>query len=164
MFRAQKPAADKKINPTGPAHGPADEALTSAPPVASNQAPASSTPSSSVDRDSFASKIKDGSLGFAGDVIKIAGEIHFRSMLRIDGEFSGQISSREGTLIISSGGQVTDAKIDVAVAMVNGTVNGDITASRQLVLGRTADVKGNVLTSALVVEEGALFNGSCRKT
>ncbi len=103
-------------------------------------------------------------MGFAGDVIKIAGEIHFRSMLRIDGEFSGQISSREGTLIISSGGQVTDAKIDVAVAMVNGTVNGDITASRQLVLGRTADVKGNVLTSALVVEEGALFNGSCRKT
>jgi cytoskeletal protein CcmA (bactofilin family) len=84
-------------------------------------------------------------------------------MLRIDGHFSGNITSADGTLIISTGAQVTNAVIKVAVAKINGTVEGDILASRELVLGRTANVKGQVTSPALVVEEGALLNGSCRR-
>jgi autotransporter passenger strand-loop-strand repeat protein len=110
-------------------------------------------------QDSFASKVKDGSLGFVGDVMKVSGEIHFKSMLRIDGKFSGQIISDGGTLIISSGGLVTDAEIKVGEAIVNGTVEGAITASKRLVLGRTSTVTGNIATTALIVEHGALFNG-----
>jgi cytoskeletal protein CcmA (bactofilin family) len=84
-------------------------------------------------------------------------------MLRIDGHFSGNITSADGTLIISTGAQVTNAVIKVAVAKINGTVEGDILASKELVLGRTANVKGQVTSPALVVEEGALLNGSCRR-
>jgi cytoskeletal protein CcmA (bactofilin family) len=53
--------------------------------------------------------------------------------------------------------------IKVAVAKINGTVEGDIHASKEVVLGRTANVKGQVVASALVVEEGAQLNGSCRR-
>jgi len=49
------------------------------------------------------------------------------------------------------------------VAKINGTVEGDIHVSKELVLGRTANVKGKVAAPALVVEEGARFNGSCRR-
>lgn len=106
---------------------------------------------------------KDNWLGFVGDVVNFTGEVSFRSMLRIDGHFSGQVTSQNGTLIVSTGAEVTQAVIKVAVAKINGTVEGDILASEQLVLGRTANVKGVVTAPALIVEEGAQFNGSCRR-
>jgi len=106
---------------------------------------------------------KDNWLGFVGDVLKFTGEVQFKSMLRIDGHFSGQVTSSDGTLIISSGAQVTEAIIDVAVAKINGTVQGNINASKELILGRTARVTGQVTAPALIVEEGARFNGTCRR-
>jgi cytoskeletal protein CcmA (bactofilin family) len=107
---------------------------------------------------------KDNWLGFVGDVLKFTGEVRFKSMLRIDGNFSGNVSSVDGTLIVSNGAQVTEAVINVAVAKINGTVEGDIKASKELVFGRTASVTGTVSAPALVVEEGALFNGSFRRS
>ena len=84
-------------------------------------------------------------------------------MLRIDGHFSGNVSSSDGTLIVSAGAEVTQAVINVAVARINGTVEGDIVASKELVLGRTASVTGKVSAPAIIIEEGALFNGTCRR-
>jgi cytoskeletal protein CcmA (bactofilin family) len=106
---------------------------------------------------------KDNWLGFVGDVVNFTGEVCFKSMLRIDGHFSGNVTSEDGTLIVSTGAQVTKAVIKVAVAKINGTVEGDILASEQLVLGRTANVKGMLTAPALIVEEGAQLNGSCRR-
>lgn len=107
---------------------------------------------------------KDNWLGFVGDVQKFKGEVTFKSMLRIDGRFCGNVISPDGTLIVSTGAEITQAKINVAVAKINGTVVGDINASKQLVLGRTAAVTGVLTTPALVVEEGALFNGMSRRS
>lgn len=106
---------------------------------------------------------KDNWLGFVGDVVKFTGEVCFKSMLRIDGHFSGNVTSTDGTLIISTGAEVTKAVIKVAVAKINGTVEGDIRASKELILGRTANVKGQVASPALIVEEGAQLNGNCRR-
>jgi cytoskeletal protein CcmA (bactofilin family) len=106
---------------------------------------------------------KDNWLGFVGDVSKFTGEVTFKSLLRIDGKFCGHVKSSNGTLIVSAGAQVTQAVIEVAVARINGTVEGDINASKELVLGPTASVTGNILAPALIVEKGALFNGSSRR-
>jgi len=106
---------------------------------------------------------RDNWLGFVGDVLTFKGEVCFKSMLRIDGNFAGQVSSADGTLIVSNGARVTEALISVATARINGTVEGDIIASKELVLGRTASVTGKVTSPTLVVEEGALFNGTCRR-
>ena len=104
---------------------------------------------------------KDNWLGFVGDVLKFTGEVTFRSTLRIDGNFCGQVKSQGGTLIVSTGAQITQATIDVGVARINGTVEGDINASDEVTLGNTSNVTGNISTRALIVEKGALFNGSC---
>ena len=45
--------------------------------------------------------------------------------------------------------------------MINGTVNGDVFASEKLHLGRTARVMGNIQSPRLIVEEGAILEGSC---
>ena len=107
--------------------------------------------------------VKDNWLGFVGDVLNFTGEVTFKSKLRIDGKFCGQVSSSDGTLIVSAGAQVTHAVINVAVARINGTVEGDVNATQELVLGPTGCIKGNILTRALIVEEGARVNGSVRR-
>jgi len=96
--------------------------------------------------------------------VKFTGEVSFKSMLRIDGHFSGNIKSESGTLIISSGAEVTQAVISVAVARIEGRFDGDISAEKELVIGRTGNVKGSVTAPTMVVEEGGQFNGSCRRT
>ena len=55
---------------------------------------------------------KDNWLGFVGDVVNFTGEVSFRSMLRIDGHFSGNVTSQDGTLIVSTGAEVTKAVIN----------------------------------------------------
>jgi cytoskeletal protein CcmA (bactofilin family) len=117
----------------------------------------------SDERAARGNKIQDNWLGFVGDVSTFSGEVSFKSMLRIDGQFSGNVNSQDGTLIVSAGARLTKATINVAVAKINGTVEGDIHVSKELVLGRTASVTGHLFAPALVVEEGALFNGSCRQ-
>src|ERR687897_693106 len=77
---------------------------------------------------------KDNWLGFIGDVMKFTGEVRFRSMLRIDGHFSGHVTSSDGTLIVSDGAKLTQTVINVAVAKINGSVEGDIRATKELVL------------------------------
>jgi len=119
--------------------------------------------STTADRPQRINVPKDNWLGFVGDVLKFTGEVQFKSMLRIDGHFSGQVDSTEGTLIVSTGAQVSQAVINVAVAKINGTVEGDINASEELVLGPTANVTGKVAAGRLTVAEGALFNGSFRR-
>jgi len=106
---------------------------------------------------------KDNWLGFVGDVVKFSGEVTFKTSLRIDGKFSGNVNSAEGTLTISMGAQLNQAVINVAVAKINGSVEGDINA-RELILGRTAKVTGNLSARTLIIEKGAQFNGHCTKT
>jgi cytoskeletal protein CcmA (bactofilin family) len=116
-----------------------------------------------ADRPQQMNAPKDNWLGFVGDVLKFTGEVKFRSMLRIDGRFSGQVDSADGTLIVSAGAEVNKAVINVAIAKINGTVQGDINATKELVLGPTAIVTGKISAHSLTVEEGALFNGSIHR-
>ncbi len=112
--------------------------------------------------ESLARDIKEGILsGFVGNGTILTGEATFKAMLRVDGHLSGSVSSESGTLIVGNNGQV-DADIQVAVATIHGTVNGDIIASQRLELGRAAKVNGNIQAPSLVIEQGAVFEGSCR--
>src|SRR5712672_2690802 len=123
---------------------------------------AAATPKALTESETIAREIKDGSLsGFVGSGTVITGEASFKSMLRVDGRFSGRITSGTGTLIVGSGGQV-DANIEVSVAQIHGVVNGDIIAGQRIELGRAAKVSGNIQTPSLVIEQGAVFEGSCK--
>ena len=128
--------------------------------------PATDTASGAVkamtESETIARDIKEGTLsGFVGGGTTVTGEATFKAMLRVDGHLSGQISSSSGTLIVGSNGKV-DANIEVAVAVIHGTINGDIIATQRLELGRAAKVNGNIQTPSLVIEQGGIFEGSCK--
>ena len=115
-----------------------------------------------TESESLARDIKEGTLtGFVGNGTTLTGEANFKGMLRVDGGLSGRVASADGTLIVSTNGRV-DANVEVAVAQIFGTVNGDITATKRIEMGRVAKVTGNIQTPALVIESGAVFEGSCR--
>jgi cytoskeletal protein CcmA (bactofilin family) len=112
--------------------------------------------------ETLAREIKEGNLsGFVGSGTVVTGEANFKAMMRVDGQLSGRITSTSGTLIVGANGKV-DANIEVAVAMIHGTVNGDIIASQRLELGRAAKLTGNIQTTSLMIEPGATFEGSCK--
>jgi cytoskeletal protein CcmA (bactofilin family) len=124
------------------------------------QQPLSTTRAMS-ESESMARDIKEGRLsGFVGNGTVLTGETNFQSMLRVDGHLTGKVGSDSGTLIIGSTGRV-DANISVAAAMINGTVNGDIIATEKVELGRTARVVGNIKSPRLVIEDGAILEGTC---
>lgn len=152
MGRGNRPETDypEQQQPTTPAYNSPTEPTSA---TAANRA--------ITESDSMARDIKEGRLsGFVGHGTTLTGETEFHAMLRVDGHLIGTVTSEAGTLIVGTNGQV-DANVSVAAAMVNGAVNGDIIASEKLQLGRTARVMGNIQSPRLIVEEGAILEGSC---
>ena len=115
-----------------------------------------------TESETLAREIKEGNLsGFVGSGTVVTGEANFKAMMRVDGHLSGRVSSSTGTLIVGANGKV-DANIEVAIAIVHGTVNGDIIATQRLELGRASKLNGNIQTASLMIEPGALFEGTCK--
>lgn len=115
-----------------------------------------------TESETLAREIKEGNLsGFVGSGTVVTGEANFKAMMRVDGHLSGRITSTSGTLIVGANGKV-DANVEVAVAVVHGTINGDIIATQRLELGRAAKLNGNIQTASLMIEPGALFEGNCK--
>jgi cytoskeletal protein CcmA (bactofilin family) len=132
---------------------------TEAKPVA--EVPAGSS-RAMTESETLARDIKEGTLsGFVGGGTTVTGEANFKAMMRVDGHFSGRVNSSSGTLIVGANGKV-EANIEVAVAIIHGTINGDIIATQRLELGRAAKVNGNIQTPSLIIEQGAVFEGSCK--
>jgi len=88
------------------------------------------------------------------------GKLSFKDTVRIDGNFSGEISS-DNTLIVGESGQI-QATIHSVCVVVSGLVEGDVHASEEIVLHKTAVVNGNLEAPAIMMEEGAQLNGNVR--
>jgi len=144
---------------------PAAKSYSSYQGAAPEPKPAETAPGSSramTESETLARDIKEGTLsGFVGGGTVVTGEANFKAMMRVDGLLSGRVSSSSGTLIVGANGKV-DANIEVAVAVIHGTINGDIIATQRLELGRAAKVNGNIQTPSLIIEQGAVFEGSCK--
>ena len=88
------------------------------------------------------------------------GKLSFKDTVRIDGTFSGEISS-DNTLIVGESGQIM-ASIHSVCVVISGLVEGDIHASEQIVLHKSAVVNGDLDSPMIVMEEGAQLNGCVR--
>ena len=166
--KSPKESADNEISPEKPDVSPyaAPRTFSSYQPTTPEAKPqpeyALATPRALTESESLAREIKEGNLsGFVGSGTVVTGEANFKAMMRVDGHLSGRINSTSGTLIVGANGKV-DANIEVAVAVIHGTVNGDIIATQRLELGRAAKLNGNIQTASLMIEPGALFEGSCK--
>jgi cytoskeletal protein CcmA (bactofilin family) len=91
---------------------------------------------------------------------KIKGTIKFNGLIRIDGKVDGKIITDNGELIVGETGTV-NATINTKSAIIEGRVEGKITASDKVVLKQKAHLIGDLQAKTLVVEEGVVFTGRC---
>jgi len=88
------------------------------------------------------------------------GDLEVKGTLRIDGRIKGKIICDE-TVSIGATGDV-EAEIDAKMVIVAGTVVGNIRTSEKIEMQAKAKVLGNVSTKNIVIEQGAIFHGSCQ--
>jgi len=91
---------------------------------------------------------------------ELSGEISFRDVVRVNGHIAGTVYSERGTLMVDDMARV-DANIEVAVAVINGTINGDIVAYQRVEIGPGAKIYGNIWTRSIAIKDGAVFEGVC---
>ena len=91
---------------------------------------------------------------------ELSGEISFRDMLRVNGHIAGTVYSKNGTLIVDTHATV-EANVEVAAAVINGTVHGDIVAQDRVEIGPRAKIYGNIWTRSIGIKDGAFFDGVC---
>jgi cytoskeletal protein CcmA (bactofilin family) len=99
--------------------------------------------------------------GLIGRGIEITGDIVFADRLHVDGKVSGKLSSESGTLVIGETGQV-EAQLDVGVCVIHGAVYGNLVARSKVEIHKTGRAHGELITPVLLVEEGAVFNGTIK--
>lgn len=91
---------------------------------------------------------------------EIKGNINSEGDIRIEGSVNGNIKVK-GKVIIGNSGKVT-GDIDCAFCDISGTVSGKLNISNSLTLKASANYNGEITTKKLVIEPGAIFNGSCK--
>lgn len=94
----------------------------------------------------------------AGTVVK--GDVSSESDIRIDGEIYGTLICRAKVVIGPKG--LVEGKIVCKSARIEGHLKGDIRAEDLLDLRKTARITGDIISTKLVIEDGAIFNGSCK--
>lgn len=97
--------------------------------------------------------------GFLDQGSRVEGELRFRDTFRVDGQVTGKVIS-DGELMVGDSGSV-DGEIAVAAVFISGTVKGHVRASRRVEVSAKGRVVAEIETPALIIEEGAFFEGRC---
>ena len=95
-----------------------------------------------------------------GEGSKLTGKFEFEGVSRIDGNFEGEIESKD-TLVIGASA-VVKAVVKVGKLILEGKLEGDVTAKEEILIHPTGKLYGNIETPALIIEKGAIFEGSSK--
>lgn len=86
------------------------------------------------------------------------GNLKIEHSLRVDGKVKGNIRSSD-SIIIGKDGEV-EGEIYVKNAVVGGKIKGKLVASGKVTLESTSEFVGQLRASKLVIDEGAVFDGT----
>lgn len=94
-----------------------------------------------------------------GASIQIDGHLRGQEDLIIEGEVNGTVNLASHTLTI--GNQATiKANVFAHTVYVDGTMDGDMYGAEQVLIRKTARMKGNITSPRVSLEDGASFKGS----
>lgn len=89
----------------------------------------------------------------------IKGEMTFDSAAKILGKFEGKLTAK-GELQVGQGANCK-ATVDAGTIIVDGVIEGNVTARERAKLNASAKVIGDITAKTLIVAEGATFTGRC---
>jgi cytoskeletal protein CcmA (bactofilin family) len=93
-----------------------------------------------------------------GPSLKITGEIASQEDVTIHGKVTGKITMQGGALLVSPTA-VVEAEAQGTRITIHGSYAGDVSAAERVELSNTANVTGTLIAPAIVIQDGAVFNG-----
>jgi cytoskeletal protein CcmA (bactofilin family) len=96
---------------------------------------------------------------FLGKDTRFKGTLTFNGTVRIDGHFTGEISSN-GSLIVGKEGKV-EANIHISQLLISGEIHGNIIADQRIEIHPPGRVIGDIQAPTVVIDEGGTFEGNC---
>lgn len=99
---------------------------------------------------------------YLGEDTVFSGTLSFNGVVRIDGKMDGEVNT-DDTLIVGENG-VLEADITAGTVICRGKIKGTIQASKRIEIHTNSEVVGNISAPALLVENGAIFDGNCDMT
>ena len=94
-----------------------------------------------------------------GKSVKVIGQIFTKEDLYVDGDVEGTIESQENKVTVGPNGRV-QASIRAREVVILGQVQGNVEASDKVDIRKDAKLVGDITTSRISIEDGALFKGS----
>jgi cytoskeletal protein CcmA (bactofilin family) len=139
---------------TTPAPGPWDE------PAAPTRAAAGPLPELRPTQPTTPTRASaGGDMANIGKSITIKGDLSGNEDLVVEGNVEGRIELPNNQLTIGANGNVK-AECSAKSVVVIGKVAGNVTGVERVQIEATGSVQGDVRTPRLVVQEGAILNGS----
>jgi cytoskeletal protein CcmA (bactofilin family) len=110
-------------------------------------------------RDEAASGHSGPAMTQIGKSLKLAAEVRGGEDLYIDGELVGSIELSGKNLTVGPNGRV-EADVVAQSVTILGQLDGNVRASDSIELRKSGTFLGNMITSRIIIEEGAVFRGS----
>ena len=98
-----------------------------------------------------------GSTSLLSKEVKIEGEIQGSENLQVEGRFKGTIKLAGDVYIGPTG--IVDADIEADNVIVQGQINGNVLAHKQLQIQSSGKLVGDCTAQSIDIKEGALFEG-----
>jgi cytoskeletal protein CcmA (bactofilin family) len=89
----------------------------------------------------------------------ITGTLDVKGALRVDGVVKGKIICSDCVTVGATG--VVEADIEANTAVIAGKMSGNVHTSDKIELQAKCEMEGDIKTKSLVIEQGAVFCGSC---
>ena len=92
----------------------------------------------------------------------VNGDIHFEGELIIEGRVVGKVLAEEDSeaqLRVAENGSI-EGDVEVPLAVINGSVNGNVRATKHIELAAQGVVNGNVVYNLIEMVMGSAVNGS----
>ena len=90
----------------------------------------------------------------------ITGDVKSNGDIRIDGSLKGNLNTK-GKVVIGPSGKV-NGEVICKNSEVSGIIEGKITVGQLLSLKASSKILGDIATSKLSIEPGAIFSGTCK--
>lgn len=103
-----------------------------------------------------------GTFSVIGAGTVVTGNIKTDGSIRVDGKIVGNLVTQSDAAVGLNG--VVEGSVDARNITIAGKVLGTLTAAQKLILEGHAVLKGDLRTSRLVVDEGAVFDGRSSMT
>lgn len=93
----------------------------------------------------------------SGSVVE--GKLAIQNSVRVEGRLVGEITST-GTVTVGPEGEV-EGNVNAVKVIIGGKIKGGVRASDGVILEANGVLVGDVWTTRITIDEGAMFEGKC---